>query len=194
MKILILGSAGQIGTRLTSYLRGLNNDVVEFDYHSNPMHDLRIPGVLDKIIPGVDFVFFLAFDVGGAVYLKENQDTFRFISNNIKIMNNTFDSLSRFDVPFIFISSQMSGMNHSSYGTLKRIGEKYTNALNGKTIKFWNVYGTKWNGARSYAIINFIKMAKDNNYIQIQTTGEEVRQFLYVDDCCKCMNLSLIHI
>jgi len=189
MKIIILGSAGHIGTRLTSYLRELNNDVIEFDYHLNPMQDLRIPGVLDEIIPGVDFVFFLAFDVGGAVYLKKNQDTYRFISNNIKIMNHTFDSLSRFSVPFIFISSQMSGMNHSSYGTLKRIGEKYTNALNGKVIKFWNVYGAKWNGEKSYAIINFIKMAKENNFIQMCTTGEELRQFLYVDDCCRCINI-----
>jgi nucleoside-diphosphate-sugar epimerase len=189
MKILILGSDGQIGARLTDYLRGLNHDVIEFDNHLNPMQDLRVPGVLDDIIPGVDFVFFLAFDVGGSVYLKKNQDTYQFISNNIKIMNYTFDSLKKYNIPFIFTSSQMSEMNHSSYGTLKRIGEKYTNSLNGKTIKFWNVYGTKWTGEKSYVIINFIKMAKENNHIYMNTTGQEARQFLYVDDCCKCMNI-----
>jgi len=32
-------------------------------------------------------------------------------------------------------------------------------------------------------------MAKENNHIYMSTTGEEVRQFLYVDDCCKCMNI-----
>jgi len=188
MKILILGSDGQIGKPLTNFLRS-GNEVIEFDNHSNPKHDLRIPGILDKIMREVEFVFFLAFDVGGSIYLKKNQDTYEFISNNVKIMNNTFDSLKKYDVPFIFASSQMSDMIHSSYGILKRIGEKYTNSLNGKTVKLWNIYGTGWTGEKTSAIINFIKMAKEDNHIYMSTTGEEVRQFLYVDDCCKCMNV-----
>jgi nucleoside-diphosphate-sugar epimerase len=188
MKVLILGSDGQIGRPLTNILR-LNNEVIEFDNHSDQRQDLRIPDVLDSILPDVDFVFFLAFDVGGSIYLKKKQDTYDFISNNIKIMNNTFDSLKRFNTPFIFASSQMSGMAHSSYGILKRIGEKYTTSLNGKTIKLWNIYGKGWTGEKSSVIINFIKMAKENNHIYMSTTGEESRQFLYVDDCCKCMNI-----
>ena len=188
MKVLVLGSDGQIGRPLTNILR-LNNEVIEFDNHSDEHQDLRIPGILDSIVPDVDFVFFLAFDVGGSIYLKKKQDTYEFISNNIKIMNNTFDSLKRFNTPFIFASSQMSGMSHSSYGILKRIGEKYTNSLNGKTVKLWNIYGKGWTGEKSSVIINFIKMAKENNHIYMSTTGEEARQFLYVDDCCKCMNI-----
>ena len=188
MKILILGSDGQIGRPLTEYLR-LNNEVVRFDNYSNPRQDLRIPNILDSILPGIDFVFFLAFDVGGSVYLKKNQDTFEFISNNIKIMNNTFDSLKKYNTPFIFASSQMSDMSYSGYGILKRIGEKYTNSLNGKTVKLWNIYCTGWTGEKSSVIINFIKMAKENNHIHMATTGEERRQFLHVDDCCKCLDI-----
>ena len=188
MRILILGSDGQIGRPLTKYLR-LNNEVVEFDYYLNPRQDLRIPDVLTYTLQSVDFVFFLAFDVGGSVYLKKHQDTFEFISNNIKIMNNTFDSLRRSKTPFIFVSSQMSDMSHSTYGILKRIGEKYTDSLNGKTVKLWNIYGRGWTGEKMSVIINFIKMAKEENRISMTTTGEEVRQFLYVDDCCKCMGI-----
>jgi len=188
MRVLILGSDGQIGRPLTKYLR-LNNEVIEFDYYLNPRQDLRIPDVLEYILQSIDFVFFLAFDVGGSVYLKNKQDSYEFISNNIKIMNNTFDSLRKYNTPFIFASSQMSDMSHSSYGILKRIGEKYTNSLNGKTVKLWNIYGRGWTGEKMSVIINFIKMAKENNRINMSTTGEEVRQFLYVDDCCKCMNI-----
>jgi nucleoside-diphosphate-sugar epimerase len=188
MKVLILGSDGQIGRLLAEHLR-LNNEVIGFDNRSNPLQDLRIPNVLDYILPSIDFVFFLAFDVGGSIYLKKNQDTFEFISNNVKIMNNTFDSLKKFNTPFIFASSQMSDMSHSSYGILKRIGEKYTSSLNGKIVKLWNIYGTGWTGEKSSVIINFIKMARENNYIYMNTTGEEARQFLYVKDCCKCMNI-----
>jgi len=189
MKVLILGSDGQIGESLTKYLKSLNNDVIEFDIFSNPITDLRVPNILDNILQDVDFVFFLAFDVGGSIYLKTYQDTYEFISNNIKIMNNTFDSLKKHNTPFIFASSQMSQMSYSSYGILKHIGEKYTNCLNGKIIKFWNVYGYERNLKKSHVITDFILMAKQNKSITMQTNGEEARQFLYVDDCCKCLNI-----
>lgn len=189
MKILVLGSDGQIGQPLTEYLQKLNHIVIEFDIYSNPITDLRIPNILDSVLLTADFVFFLAFDVGGSVYLKNYQNTYDFISNNVKIMNNTFDSLRKIGTPFIFASSQMSQMSYSSYGILKHIGEKYTNCLNGKVIKFWNVYGFERNLKKSHVITDFILMAKQNGAIQMQTTGNEARQFLYVDDCCKCLNI-----
>jgi len=188
MKVLILGSSGQIGNPLVSYLRS-DNDVIEFDNYSVPENDLRIPNILDDWLPGVDFVFFLAFDVGGAVYLKKHQDTYEFISNNIKIMNNTFDSLRKFGTPFVFASSQMAAMSHSVYGTLKRIGENYTRCLNGKTLRLWNVYGIDRVAEKSHVITDFILMAKNDDCIQMKTDGKEMRQFLYVNDCCKCMNI-----
>ncbi len=187
MKILVLGSDGQIGRPLTEYLK-LDNEVMEFDNFSNPITDLRIPNILDYTLPHIDFVFFLAFDIGGSVYLKKYQDTYEFISNNIKIMNNTFDSLKKHETPFIFASSQMSGMSHSAYGVLKNIGERYTNCLNGKTLKFWNVYGTGWTGEKSNVISDFISMAKNSNRIEMKTDGRELRQFLYTEDCSECLN------
>jgi len=187
MKILLLGSDGQIGEPLTNYLRDLNHTVIEFDVYSNSITDLRVPSILDNILREIDFVFFLAFDVGGSVYLKTYQNTYEFISNNIKIMNNTFDSLKKHGTPFIFASSQMSQMSYSSYGILKHIGEKYSRCLNGKVVKFWNVFGFERNLKKSHVITDFILMAKQNNKIQIKTTGNEARQFLYVDDCCKCL-------
>ena len=189
MKILVLGSDGQIGEPLTKYMRSLNHNVVEFDVYSNPVTDLRIPNILDNILTEIDFVFFLAFDVGGSIYLKAYQDTYEFISNNIKIMNNTFDSLKLRNTPFIFASSQMAEMSYSSYGILKHIGEKYTNCLNGKVLKFWNVYGYEKDLNKSHVITDFILMAKQYNEIRMKTTGTEARQFLYVDDCCKCLGV-----
>lgn len=190
MRILILGSSGQIGSSLSGYLKKLNHEVTEFDIASDEKNDLRIPHILDHILPDIDFVFFLAFDVGGSIYLKTYQDSYEFISNNIRIMNNTFESLSRYSTPFIFTSSQMSMLNHSSYGVLKNIGEKYTRSLNGKIARLWNVYGfEKYKSIKSHVITDFILMAKEKNKIDIKTTGEESRQFLYADDCCKCLNI-----
>ena len=187
MKILILGSDGQIGLSLRKYL-SKNHDVIEFDISSDIHNDLRVPNVLDSILPTVDFVFFLAFDVGGSAYIKKYQDSFEFISNNIKIMNNTFDSLKKYNNKFIFTSSQMSNMLHSSYGVLKQIGEKYTKSLkNGKIISIWNIYGYEKDLNKSHVMTDFILMAKSDNIIKMRTNGEEKRQFLYVKDCCKCL-------
>ena len=49
--------------------------------------------LLEKHIRAADFVFFLAFDVGGSRYLSKYQHTFEFLHNNVKLMSNTFELL-----------------------------------------------------------------------------------------------------
>lgn len=186
-KILVLGSAGQIGLPLCDKLKELNYEVVEFDIVNNSIEDLRKKDVLDKILPEIDFVFFLAFDVGGSLYLKQYQDTYDFIDNNVKLMSYTFDSLKKHKTKFLFSTTQMSNMSFSTYGILKRIGEVYTRALNGITAKFWNVYGYESDLNKSHVITDFIVMAKNNNEINMITDGTEYRQFLYSEDCCECL-------
>lgn len=189
MKILVLGSDGQVGSELTNYLRSNNHEVVEFDIASNIENDLRIPNVLDTILPDIDFVFFLAFDVGGSTYLKKYQNTYEFLNNNITLMASTFDSLKKFNKKFIFASSQMSNMEFSIYGILKKIGETYTELLNGVTVKFWNVYGYETDLNKSHVITDFIFMGKNDNSIKMKTNGVEERQFLYSEDCCECLTI-----
>ena len=67
--------------------------------------------------------------------------TFEFLSNNIRIMENTFTLVKKFKKPFLFASSQMSNMTYSNYGILKNLGEKYSEILDGLVVKFWNVFG-----------------------------------------------------
>jgi nucleoside-diphosphate-sugar epimerase len=136
-----------------------------------------------------DFVFFLAFDVGGSRYLKKYQQTFDFIHNNMRLMTNTFECLKETGKPFIFASSQMSAMNHSSYGVLKKIGEYYTSCLGGLIVKFWNIYGAEKDLEKSHVITDFILKAKNTRTIDMLTDGKEARQFLYVEDCCECLDV-----
>jgi nucleoside-diphosphate-sugar epimerase len=185
--ILVLGSAGQIGLSMVQQLKKENYNVVEFDIFNNSNQDLRVENALDDILPNIDFVFFLAFDVGGSIYLKQYQNTYEFIDNNIKLMSNTFDSLKKFNSKFIFASSQMSDMTFSTYGVLKKLGEKYTEILGGVVTKFWNVYGYEPDLTKSHVITDFILMAKNENKINMKTDGSESRQFLYSDDCCECL-------
>ena len=78
----------------------------------------------------------------------------------------------------------MSNMNESAYGVLKHLGELYTEAIGGVTIKLWNVYGVERDPEKSHVITDFIQSAIENNSIKMKTNGEEEREFLYVDDCC----------
>lgn len=189
MKHLILGSAGQVGHHLVKVLKEQNEDVITFDIIDTPEEDLRLHNnkLLKEKMQDCDFVHFLAFDIGGSLYMKKYQDTYNFISNNIKIMNNTFDVIKELNKPFIFASSQMSNMSYSTYGILKAIGEKYTESLGGITVKFWNVYGYESDEEKSHVITDFIKMAKNNGTITMRTDGKESRQFLYGDDCAECL-------
>jgi len=187
MRITVLGSSGQIGAYLSEYLSRKGHIVREFDIVNGIHQDMtHIPNTyLRNAIMESDFVFFLAFDVGGSRYLKKYQHTFDFVNNNTRLMANAFGLLEQYDKPFIFASSQMSNMSYSPYGTLKRVGELYTESLGGLIVKFWNVYGIEKDHKKAHVITDFIRKGFEDGDFEMLTDGEEVRQFLYAEDCCE---------
>ena len=189
MRITILGSSGQIGAYLTEYLRNKGHDVREFDMINGEDQDMtKIPNPeLHSRIATSEFVFFLAFDVGGSRYLKKYQHTFKFIDNNTRMMANAFGYLEQYKVPFIFASSQMSNMSYSPYGAMKRVGELYTKSLGGLIVKFWNVYGIEKDMEKSHVITDFIRKGFETGKIDMLTDGTEKREFLYAEDCCEAL-------
>ena len=191
MKITILGSAGQIGAYLLNYLRDKGHEVTGIDVVNGPENDLRITpnSYVENIIKDSDFVFFLAFDVGGSRYLKKYQHTFDFINNNTRLMANTFKLLDKYKKRFVFASSQMSNMSHSPYGVMKRVGELHTTALKGLIVKFWNVYGIENDHEKAHVITDFIKKGFEEGEFEMLTDGTEERQFLYAEDCCEALEI-----
>ena len=189
MKITVLGSGGQIGAYLTEYLREKGHKVHEFDVVNGPHQDMtEIPNPeLHRVIMDTDFVFFLAFDVGGSHYLKKYQHTFDFINNNTRIMANVFGLLEKYNKRFVFASSQMSNMSYSPYGVMKRVGELYTTSLKGLTVKFWNVYGIEHDMEKAHVITDFIRKGFEEGEFEMMTDGTEERQFLYAEDCCEAL-------
>jgi nucleoside-diphosphate-sugar epimerase len=185
MNVLVLGSEGLVGSALCTELKNKGYNVTHWDMSLSIDHDLsNIVNIqnLKHVIDSVDFVFFLAYDVGGAKYISDVN--FNFINRNIMIMFNTFNLLK--NKKFIFTSSTMYNME-SIYGTLKHVGEQYTSQLNGLSVRFWNVYGREPYSQRSHVITDMIHKYKTNGYIDLMTTGEEERQFLHTDDCATCM-------
>ena len=189
MRVTILGSSGQIGAYLTEYLRDKGHEVTEFDKNYSIDHDMtKIPNYqLRHAIKDSDFVFFLAFDVGGSRYLKKYQHTFKFIDNNARMLAGAFEHLAEHGKPFIFASSQMSSMSYSPYGVMKRVGELYTRSLNGLIVKFWNVYGIEKDHDKAHVITDFIRKGFETGVIDMMTDGTEQREFLYAEDCCEAL-------
>ena len=189
MKVLVLGSSGQIGAYLTEYLRKKGHEVIEFDKNNDKGQDLtHIPNLkLNAAIAYTDFVFFLAFDVGGSHYLKKYQHTFKFLDNNARMMVNAFEYIQKYNKPFVFASSQMSNMSYSPYGVMKRVGELYTKSLNGLIVKFWNVYGIEKDMEKAHVITDFIRKGFETGTIDMMTDGTEEREFLYAEDCCEAL-------
>ena len=189
MKVTILGSGGQIGAYLTEYLRKKDYEVFEFDVLNGEHQDMtHIPNTyLRNAIMNSDFVFFLAFDVGGSHYLKKYQHTFKFINNNTRMMANVFGYLKDYNKPFVFASSQMSNMSYSPYGVMKRVGELYTKSLNGVIVKFWNVFGIEKDMEKAHVITDFIIKGFETGVIDMMTDGTEEREFLYAEDCCEAL-------
>ena len=189
MKVTILGSSGQIGAYLTEYLRDKGHEVIEFDKNHDEKEDMTvIPNIkLHGAIHQSDFVFFLAFDVGGSHYLKKYQHTFKFLDNNARMMVNAFEYIQKYNKPFVFASSQMSNMSYSPYGVMKRVGELYTKSLNGLIVKFWNVYGIEKDMEKAHVITDFIVKGFETGNIDMMTDGTEEREFLYAEDCCEAL-------
>ena len=189
MRVTILGSSGQIGAYLTTYLRDKGHEVIEFDKNNDEGQDMTlIPNLkLNAAIAYSDFVFFLAFDVGGSHYLKKYQHTFGFLDNNARMMVNAFEYIKKYKTPFVFASSQMSSMSYSPYGVMKRVGELYTKSLNGLIVKFWNVYGIEKDMEKAHVITDFIAKGFETGTIDMMTDGTEEREFLYAEDCCEAL-------
>lgn len=186
MNNLILGGNGLIGQALMRALpaAGVN---MSFDLDNGPEYDLRTPNeLLAKRVEEADFVYFLAFDVGGSSYLASHQYSYEFLENNAQIMSNTFRTLKEASTPFLFASSQMSNMTTSPYGVLKNVGEHYTRSLGGINVRLWNVYGRETDPDKFHVITDFINKAR-TGHIQIVTDGQEVRQFLHADDCARAL-------
>ena len=157
-----------------SYYRAINETVKR---QLGGLHSAKI------VMNSVDFVFFLAYDIGGAKYITNAG--IDFINNNVMIMMNTFSQL--YGKKFIFASSTMHNMNHV-YGTLKKLGEEYTSRLGGLSVRFWNVYGPEKSSPKSHVIADLIHKHKTKGYIDLMTSGEERRQFLHTEDCAKALS------
>jgi len=182
---LVLGSEGFLGRALCKYLES-REKVVHYDITLDPAQDLRL-AKLD--LTGIDRVYLLAWDVGGAKYLY-NPDTQEFqFEWNMKLMANTLPQLK--GKQFLFVSSQQANQSNA-YGVSKSIGEAWSRLLGGVAVRLWNIYGDfEINSERSHVVSDFVRQAKETGRIRMQTDGGEFRQFTHIFDACRAIHLAM---
>lgn len=186
---LIIGSDGFVGTPLCRYLEGLGERVVRFDLKRGAAEDARVARLPRD---SIDRVYFLAWEVGGAKYLYRSDIQFVQLDSNLKLMLNVFPQLQASRAPFLFVSSQLAEEYDTVYGSTKRLGEVWTHLLGGVRVRLWNVYGAfEPPSERSHVVADFIWQALQQGEIRMLTTGEELRQFVFIDDVCRAFHQAL---
>lgn len=186
---LVLGSEGFVGKPFCEHLERQGEGVMRFDIKRGDHEDARR---VSLPLDGVDRVYFLAWEVGGAKYLYRDDVQFRQLDWNLQLLLNVMPQLRKANTPFLFVSSQLAEEHESVYGVTKRLGEVWTRLLHGVRVRLWNVYGSyEDQNERSHVVSDFVHQALTTGRIEMMTTGEEVRQFIHVDDVCNAFHLAL---
>jgi nucleoside-diphosphate-sugar epimerase/predicted O-methyltransferase YrrM len=179
MNVLITGSSGVVGTPLVKELSEKGHNIIEV------RHDLRSRGVLDQYFDttNIDIVIVLACTSVGSKFTFDSS----YISDNLRILEYTFETINKYKIPFIYASSQMANMTHNPYAVLKRVGEFYSEYSGGISVKLWNIYGPQKVSSKSQVVSDFIHQAINNREIQMLTDGQEVRQMLHSEDLARAL-------
>jgi len=180
--VMVLGSGGLVGSALAAKLREKGYNVIEIKGRQHI--DLRDPNALDFFdTVNVQFVYFLACEVGGSKFLAMPGVQEAVWDSNMQMYDVVLEWLRRRNIKFVFSTSQLSNQP-TNYGKIKKKGEDLVNAMtNGKMVMFWNVYGPEDVGLKSHVISDWVSSCITKGSVQSLTNGAEFRQYLYTEDC-----------
>lgn len=174
MRILVLGSSGQIGTHV---MKRDAHDYMAHDISMGHPFDLSekdpIYDALEEALGIADYCMFLAED--------SSHDPLDLLHSNVSIMKNVFGALRESGVPFLYASSSTPDERHEVQ-LLKALGETYSELMGGVVVRFGTVYGDS-----DPLVGKAIDSALREGVITLETSGEESRQFLYGPDAAEAL-------
>ncbi|PIR87258.1 MAG: hypothetical protein COU11_01360 [Candidatus Harrisonbacteria bacterium CG10_big_fil_rev_8_21_14_0_10_49_15] len=184
-KNLVLGK-GFIGSYLAKHLRDSGEEVRVLARDGGV--DLRQAENQQASFEWADRVWFVAWDVG--VWKKDTPPSYEadILESNLQLCRSVFRVLEKTKKPFLFVSSQASLFpDLMTLGVTKKVGELWTKILGGQIARFWNVYGWEPVGEKSHLIPDLVWNGLQGEKIQLRSSGEETRQFVYVQDAVEAL-------
>ncbi|MEK9643924.1 MAG: NAD(P)-dependent oxidoreductase [Alphaproteobacteria bacterium] len=197
MKILVTGASGFLGSHVADALSAAGHDVVLYDLRESsfraPCQELIVGDVLDHdslcgAMKGCDAVYHLAAiaDIGTA-----SANPMQTVLVNIVGTSNALDCARQCGVErFVFASTVYVHSNHGSfYRTTKRCGEQLVEdyaerfGLPYTILRFGSLYGPR--ADEHNTIHRVIRQALNEQQIIYEGTGEEIREYIHVQDAAQ---------
>jgi nucleoside-diphosphate-sugar epimerase len=217
---VVCGAGGFIGGHLVTRLKCEGYYVVGADIKDHEFKlqdadefykiDLRIPENVNRLIGlGVDEVYQLAADMGGAGFCFTGENDADIMHNSAQINLNVLDRIRWLgSKPKVFYSSSACVYNNpdctedsvypanpdSEYGWEKLFSERLYLAFSRnydipvRIARFHNIFGplgTYKGGREKVPAALCRKICEANDFIEIWGDGEQTRSFLYIDECIK---------
>jgi len=210
-RAVITGASGFIGRALVKHLQACNIEVVPVSRfpsaapHEGKIADLMVSGALDPLLDERTVVFHMAAEVGVG---ESVQDPRRNFESNVLGTFEVLESVRKAGCRMVYPStaSIYDSLNPlplretayvkptSPYGASKAAGEAYCAAYNRsyqsdiRIARLFSVYGV---GMVRFVIYDLIrKIQRNPRRIEIRGDGEQIRDYLYIDDVVR----GLVHI
>ena len=192
-KVAVIGGAGFLGKQIVKELIELKYDVkiidkIKIDFKNSYVCDIMDYNKLKKLLSDCDYVFNFAgiADIG-----ESNKNPIKTINSNIVGSTNIFDICSKIKIKRLFFASTLyvysksGGFYKTTKQCLENILETYSVNYNLKytVLRYGSIFGPssqKWNG-----IYKYLDQAIKQNKIICNGNGEEIREYIHVEDAAK---------
>lgn len=195
INIVVTGSTGFIGTQLLEFLKKKKH--VSVKVFDRAKHSLFKKDSLVPLMRGANVIYHLAGETRSdskTIFDVNLQGTINLLSA-IKMHNNKCkiiftSTLSVYKIPRKnqIVSESFPISPHNNYGISKYLAEQairlFSNEemLTSVILRISNPYGPSMKSFKHSAIATFIALAKQNKPIHVYGTGEQTRDFIFIDD------------
>ena len=192
-RILLTGSNGFIGQNLKKSLPK-SSEILELNESFFNKEDWKLTLNSNLLITQPDVIF----HVGACSDTLEQNVNYMMIRNfeSTKVLT---DYCKNNNVPIIYSSSAASygndGYNPSNlYGWSKYVAEQYVISNGGIGLRYFNVFGRRQNTRGAYAAVIplFTKLLIQHESPTINGTGENSRDFTYIDNVVQMNELAML--
>jgi len=140
----------------------------------------------------IDAVIHLAAISGIIDCDKDSNQTYR---DNIEASVHLLRKTKEYNIPMVFASSQAAKNPDTLYATTKSLIDNMARLDNGinsdngiKVLRFANVYGgLSYLTSKDSVMSKFVNAKLNNEQLIINGDGQQSRDFVHVNDICKCI-------